>query len=174
MITFIVRRTYSMVLLMLAVSMAVFGVLEVLPGNNVATMVLGPYSSEEQRDIWLEANGYFEPLYLRYLDWLVDVARGDFGESVRFKIPIGEILWHRLGNTAILGAAAMGVVIPLSLLLGVLAGMREGSHHSLALRRNEIRGGRFSRSTRGHRFEDRGELPRSRRYNPSHDGRYGL
>ncbi|MCZ6559028.1 MAG: ABC transporter permease [SAR324 cluster bacterium] len=123
---FFLRRTFSMAILMIAVSVSVFIALELSPGN-VATMVLGPYSTEEQRNLWLEANGYFKPAYVRYLSWLGNALQGDFGPSIRFKVPVGEVLWPRVGNTAILGASVMVIVIPLSLLLGVLAGMKEGS-----------------------------------------------
>ncbi len=52
---------------------------------------------------------------------------GDLGVSTRYKTPVVEVLVPRLINTAILGAAVFLVMIPLSLTLGVLAGMREGS-----------------------------------------------
>ncbi len=126
MLIFITRRIGTMALTMLVVSLLLFLLLELNPGS-VATKVLGPYSTEEQRRIWLEAHGYFDPLYERYFRWLTDFIRGDFGESTRFKVPVGDILWPRLGNTAILGLAVMAVVVPLSLTLGVLAGMKEGS-----------------------------------------------
>ena len=115
-----------MVLTMVVVSVLLFLLLELQPGS-VATKVLGPYSSEEQRTLWLEAHGYFEPLHERYLAWLGAFATGDFGESIRFKVPVAEVLWPRLGNTAILGGLTFAIMIPLSLSLGVLAGMREGS-----------------------------------------------
>ncbi|MFQ5467854.1 MAG: ABC transporter permease, partial [Kiloniellaceae bacterium] len=70
---------------------------------------------------------YFQPVYVRYFDWLGNFLIGNFGDSIRFKVPVGQILWPRLGNTGILGLATMGVVVPLSLALGVLAGMSEGS-----------------------------------------------
>ena len=54
-------------------------------------------------------------------------ATGDFGISTRFKVPVGEVMWPRLWNTAILGFWTFAIMIPLSLVLGVLAGMREGS-----------------------------------------------
>lgn len=123
---FFVRRAILLAATMLAVSVAVFILLEFSPGS-VATKVLGPYSTQEQRSLWMEANGYFDPLYQRYFSWLGNLLRGDFGESVRFKVPVSEMLWPRLGNTAVLGAAVMALVIPLSLGLGVLAGMKEGS-----------------------------------------------
>jgi peptide/nickel transport system permease protein len=126
MLIFVLRRVGTMIVTMVVVSILLFLLLEI-DKESVATKVLGPYSLPEQRTLWLEANGYFEPLYERYGRWLLKFATGDFGESVRFKSPVGDVLWPRLGNTAILGAATMAVVIPLSLALGVFAGMREGS-----------------------------------------------
>jgi peptide/nickel transport system permease protein len=120
------RRLATMLLTMLAVSLLVFVVLELSPGS-VATKVLGPYSSAEQRQLWLEAHGYTQPLVVRYSTWLGKMVRGDFGESVRFKAPVHHLLWQRLANTALLGLATFTVMIPLSLTLGVLAGMRAGS-----------------------------------------------
>lgn len=127
MLVFITKRIGFMILTMVVVSLLLFLLLEISPGN-VATKVLGPYSSEEQRNLWLEQNGYFDPLYQRYFRWLGNFAAGDFGESIRFKVPVSEVLWPRLWNTAILGFWTFAVMIPLSLVLGILAGMREGSN----------------------------------------------
>jgi peptide/nickel transport system permease protein len=126
MLVFIVRRLGTTILTMIVVSLLLFLLLEI-NSSNVAIKVLGPYTSEEQRNLWLEQNGYFRPLYVRYFDWLSNFIVGNFGDSIRFKVPVGDILWPRLANTGILGLATMAVVIPLSLTLGVLAGMREGS-----------------------------------------------
>ena len=115
-----------MVLTMLVVSLLLFLLLEFSSGS-VAIKVLGPYTSEEQRNLWLEAHGYFDPLPVRYFRWLGNFAIGDFGESIRFKVPVSDVLWPRLANTGILALATLGTVVPLSLGLGVLAGMREGS-----------------------------------------------
>ena len=126
MLIFLAKRVGFMLLTMIAVSFLVFMLLEV-SGETVAIKVLGPYSSDEQRRIWLEANGYFNPWYVRYFGWLGNMAVGDFGESLRFKVPVGDVLWPRLGNTAILGACVFAIMVPLALTLGVLAGMNEGS-----------------------------------------------
>jgi peptide/nickel transport system permease protein len=123
---FIARRLLFMLATMLVVSLLLFALLEVSPGS-VATKVLGPYTSQEQRELWLQAHGYFDPLYVRYARWLGHVVQGDFGESVRFKVPVSEVLWPRLANTAVLGALVLAIMVPLSLLLGMLAGMKEGS-----------------------------------------------
>lgn len=126
MLVFLLRRLGYMLLTMLALSLLVFLLYQANPGN-VATKVLGPYSSEEQRDIWLEKNGFKDPLYVQYTRWLGKFATGDMGDSVRFRQPVSNLMWPRLWNTAILAACVFAVMVPLSLLLGVLAGMREGS-----------------------------------------------
>lgn len=132
MLSFVFRRLALTAMTMLVVSLLVFLLLELNPGS-VAVKVLGPYSSEEQRQLWMEANGYLNPLWERYLSWLGKMLTADFGESIRFKVPVAEVLWPRLWNTAILGFWTFAVLIPLSLTLGVLAGMREGSRLDRAI-----------------------------------------
>src|SRR5262249_25487056 len=126
MLILISKRLGLMALTMVAVSVLVFLLLEINI-HGVATKVLGPYSTQQQREIWLQQNGYFDPLYQRYLRWLGNFAVGDLGQSVRFKAPVAQILFPRLWNTAVLGLSVFVVLIPLSLTLGILSGMREGS-----------------------------------------------
>lgn len=126
MLIFITKRIAFMVLTMVAVSILLFLVLEYSPGS-VATKVLGPFATAEQKNIWLDQHGYFEPLWVRYFAWAGNFLSGELGQSYRFKVPVADILWPRLWNTAILGFWTFAFLIPASLLFGVLAGMREGS-----------------------------------------------
>lgn len=132
MLIFMLRRFGTMLLTMLVVSVLVFLLLEINI-DGVATKVLGPYSSQEQRELWLEANGYYDPAVVRYLRWLGGFAIGDFGDSVRFKVPVGEVLWPRLANTAILGGIALFFASFIGLTLGVIAGMKEGGSRDRAV-----------------------------------------
>ncbi|MBI2469330.1 MAG: ABC transporter permease, partial [Candidatus Rokubacteria bacterium] len=52
---------------------------------------------------------------------------GDLGYSLRFKVPVREIIWNRLGNTAFLAAICFALIVPVSMALGIAAGMRESS-----------------------------------------------
>src|SRR5215470_5448266 len=126
MLILISKRLGLMALTMFAVSLLVFLLLEINV-HGVATKVLGPYSSQDQREMWLQRNGYYDPVLQRYLRWLGNFATGDLGHSVRFKAPVIDVLRPRLRNTAILGLSVFVVLIPVSLTLGILAGMREGS-----------------------------------------------
>ena len=126
MLVFLARRMVQMLLVMIGVSLLLFLLLEI-DIDNLAIKVLGPYSLPEARELWLDENGYRDPLPVRYIRWLGGVMTGDFGESVIYKVPVSDVLWPRLGNTAILGGLVLALVIPLALFFGVLAGMREGA-----------------------------------------------
>jgi len=122
----ILRRLGWMLVTMLAASLLLFLLFELLPGD-VALSELGPYSTPEQRALWLVANGYDRPAVVRYFDWLGHFLIGQWGQSRLFMQPVARIAWARLENTAILGFWFFAFLIPLSLGMGVLAGMKERS-----------------------------------------------
>ena len=122
----ITKRILMMLLTMFAVSLVLFLLLEI-DVETIAIKVLGQFSTEEQRAIWLERNGYNEPVFYRYVIWLGNFITGDFGTSTIYKIPVSEVLWPRLWNTSILAFWVFVFLIPVSLVLGILSGMREGS-----------------------------------------------
>lgn len=120
------KRFVSMVLIMAVVSGLLFLLFE-SDKLAVAGKVLGPYSSTEQREIWVEKNGYNAPLLVRYADWARRALQGDFGTSIELRVPVSDVLWSSLANTAILAAVVLAVLIPLSLTFGIIAGLREAS-----------------------------------------------
>ncbi len=126
MIPLITRRIVAGLLTMVVLSIVVFLVLEINV-ESVAVKFLGQWSTEDQRQSWLLDNGYFDPFYERYWRWLSGFVSGDFGQSTRFRTDVAAVLWPRLERTAILAGITMAIMAPLSMLLGVLAGMRESS-----------------------------------------------
>ena len=122
----ITKRFVLMLLTMFVVSMVLFLLLEI-DVESVAIKVLGPYSTDEQRLLWLENNGYNQPIAIRYFVWLGNFLTGNFGTSTIYRIPVSEVLWPRLWNTTILAFWVFVFLIPVSLVLGILSGMREGS-----------------------------------------------
>lgn len=123
---FLGRRLGQMILTMLIASFLIFALNEWTPGS-VARKQLGPFATQDQVDRLTERLGLDRPVVVRYVEWLGNSLRGDLGESTRYKIPVAEVVGPRLANTAILAATAYAVIVPLSILLGVLAGTREGS-----------------------------------------------
>lgn len=122
----IVQRLFNSGVSIVLVSVVLFLIFEISP-ETVATDALGQYSTREQRDLWLAANGYFEPLHVRFLDWARRCLTGEFGNSRLYSRPVSDVLGPRLAASAILALCFFAILIPLSLGLGIAAGMREGS-----------------------------------------------
>lgn len=127
MVLLIGKRIGFMIFTMMVVSIILFVLLETGLTGDPATRVLGQFVSDQQKDLWREQHGYNQPVVLRYAKWLKNFATGELGTSIRYKGPVKDILLPRLWNTAILGFWTFAIMIPLSLALGVLSGMKEGS-----------------------------------------------
>jgi peptide/nickel transport system permease protein len=123
---FFAKHLVFLALTMLVVSFLVFALNEYSPGD-VARKELGQFATQEQVDLLTERLGLNRPLLTRYVESLGRMARGDLGQSLRFKVPVWDILLNRLKNTAILGGICFALIVPLSMLLGIIAGKRESS-----------------------------------------------
>ena len=132
MVQLIVRRIGMMILIMLVVALLLFLINEGDP-RLIARSVLGPYAQAEQLDAWVVQNGYDRSVFIRYFEWIGRVFSGDLGESVIYKRPVSDIFWDRLGNTGILAGVTFVIMVFVALVLGVLAGMKEGSLQDRAI-----------------------------------------
>ena len=126
MLRFFATRLGWLLVTVLVVTFLVFCVNEFSPGQ-VARKILGPYATQQQLELLTEQMGLNRPVFIRYFDWLEQTLQGDLGYSTLYKTPVNSIIWGRLGNTGILAAIAFAIIVPLSVLLGITAGMREGS-----------------------------------------------
>src|SRR2546430_13175047 len=129
---FVVKHVAFLLLTLSAVSFLVFTLNEFSPGA-VARKILGAYATQEQVDLLTREMGLDRPVLVRYVEYLGTVATGDLGTSTRFKVPVKDIIWNRLANTAFLAALAFACIVPLSMLLGIVAGLRESSPLDRAL-----------------------------------------
>ncbi|MEX0808041.1 MAG: ABC transporter permease [Dongiaceae bacterium] len=125
MLRFFAKRLLDLLITMVAVSVIIFLLLEFTPGD-VARKILGPFATVEQVALLTEELGLNRPVWIRYFEWVGQLLTGDLGFSTTFKVPVSDIIWDRLGSTLRLAAIAFVIMVPLSTLLGVLAGMREG------------------------------------------------
>jgi peptide/nickel transport system permease protein len=123
---YLARQLVNMGLTLFVVSFLVFALNELTPGD-VASKILGPYATQEQVDILNKQMGLDRPLLVRYAEYMGKALTGDFGESITYRQPVSQVLWDRLANTLLLAAVCFAVIVPFSVLFGVLAGMRERS-----------------------------------------------
>lgn len=126
MLRFAFKQLINMALTLLAVSLLVFLLNEWTPGD-VVSKLLGPYANQDQVDKVTREMGLDRPALVRYAEYMRNAMSGDLGQSLVFRAPVASILWDRLGNTLLLAALSFAIIVPLSVVLGVLAGMREKS-----------------------------------------------
>jgi peptide/nickel transport system permease protein len=125
---FILRRLGVMLLTMLTLTLIVFALVNLEPNlKKLALEQNNNRMTQEAVDSWLEKEGYKRPLLVRYGEWLGNSLKGDFGYSTRFRKPVNEVMPERLVYTGILAFWVMATMVPGALIIGVLAGMREGS-----------------------------------------------
>jgi peptide/nickel transport system permease protein len=125
MLRYLLNRFGTMLLTMLAISMLVFFIAEVVP-IDPARNALGRYASQQKVDELREKMGFNRPVLVRYIDWITSALRGDFGESIHFRRPVSELIAVRLGRSLTLAALGFAFMIPLGLALGCIAGITEG------------------------------------------------
>ena len=120
---FLAKRAFTMVLTLVAASLVVFVVLEVLPGDPALT-ILGVDAEPAAVEALRQRLGFDLPAALRYLTWLGELARGEFGQSYTYSVPVSELIRQRLGVTVPLALISMALTAVAALTLGVYAAAR--------------------------------------------------
>lgn len=116
----ILSRVVTGLLTLLALSVIIFVSTEILPGD-VAARALGRFATEEAKQIFRQQLHLDRPAPERYVMWLSRVVRGDFGKSIVSQIDVRKVMGPKFANTFALGAYALILYIPLSLVLAGLA-----------------------------------------------------
>jgi peptide/nickel transport system permease protein len=126
MLRYTAKQLLNIAVTLLAVSFLVFALNELTP-IDVARKLLGPYATQDQVNILYKELGLDRSVSTRYWEYLGNALVGNFGESSLYRRPVAQILWDRLGNTLVLAGICFAVIVPFSVFLGVMAGMRERS-----------------------------------------------
>lgn len=118
MIRYLGRRLVSAVLVLLGVSIIVFLLVQLVPGDP-ARIALGNGATEESVRALRAELGLDAPLPVQYVDYLGSLLSGDLGRSINLGQPVADILVPRLQNTIILAAAALLIAVAVGVPLGV-------------------------------------------------------
>jgi peptide/nickel transport system permease protein len=123
---FIAKRVALGLVTLLLLSILVFFMANVLPGN-VARRVLGPFASPTAVAQLNHQLGTDKPVLTQYVNQMKGYLSGDMGRSVSTRQPVSQVLWPALGRSAKLAVLAFLIVVPLSIFGGVVAALHEGS-----------------------------------------------
>lgn len=120
---FVARRLFTLAVTLLAASLAVFLVLEILPGN-AAQMMMGPDAPPEAVRALEVKLGLDRPAPERYLAWLRGLLLWELGDSHAYGSPVAQLIGERLALTVPLAVIAMSLTTALALAAGVYAAAR--------------------------------------------------
>ena len=122
----VVSRVLQALVTLLGVSVVVFA-LSQSTGNPV-DVLLPVEATPEQRAELIEELGLDKPLVTQYVTFLGNVVQGDFGRSIRTKLPVRGLVVDRLGNSVVLVSASLLFMLVFSLPLGVLAAVKRDTY----------------------------------------------
>ena len=128
--TYIIRRVFQMILIMLLVTVIVFLMVRLLPGDPILMFLSSQdleQITQEQIDHLKHELGLDRPMIIQYFDWLGQVSRGDLGRSLINRNKIIDDVKRRLPITFQLGALAFIISIIIGIPVGVVAAVTRGS-----------------------------------------------
>jgi peptide/nickel transport system permease protein len=122
---FLLQRLGLSLITLFLLSVIVFATAQVLPGD-LARNILGGFADQHPVDLLNHQLGVDRPLTTQYTHWVGHFFRGDMGQSLQYQVPVSKLLGPSLVNSLKLAALAFVLVVPLSILGGVLAALRQG------------------------------------------------
>ncbi len=123
---YVLKRLVRTIPIVIGVTLVTFLILHLTPGDPVRIM-LGPYATPENIAILRAQYGLDQPLPVQYLTWLGNIARGDFGTSIRYNRPVTELISDRIGITVLLTLSGLFISVTLGSILGILAALKQNS-----------------------------------------------
>ncbi|MET0438784.1 MAG: ABC transporter permease, partial [Devosia sp.] len=132
MLIFILKRIAGMIPAMFAISLLAFTVIQLPPGDYVSTYAAQIAQTGEAVDSAVLANlreryGLGENIAVQYFKWIGGIVRGDFGQSFEWNQPVTELVWGRMGMTALISFLTLITMWAVSLPIGIISAVRQYS-----------------------------------------------
>jgi len=122
---YVLKRLGLALLTLVLLSLIVFFAGSVLPGNP-GRAILGPFASQHAVEALNQTLGVNRPLIAQYWSWITGILHGDLGTSYQYRLPVSTFLFPALGRSLKLAILAFVILVPLSILGGVLAALYRG------------------------------------------------
>lgn len=126
MINFIIKRLAYTVLVMLGVSLIVFFIIYLAPGDPVL-LILGDNATQEEILAKRIEMGFNQPLWKQYIIYVFGVIKGDLGTSLYYNKPCADIIFPLLKNTIILTFSSMVLSLFIAIPFGIIAAVKRGT-----------------------------------------------
>ncbi len=123
---YVIKRVLLTIPVLLGVSLLVFSVIHLAPGDP-AVIMLGPEATKESIERVHRELGMDRPLPVQYFTWLIKIIRLDFGRSIVLNRKVFPEIWLRFKATVILTAASLALAIILGIMAGIISAVRQYS-----------------------------------------------
>jgi peptide/nickel transport system permease protein len=124
---YIIRRVLSLIPMLLAISLLVFTIIHLAPGDPTAFFVSEAEFNPEQQAKIAARFGLDKPIYVQYLIWLKNALQGEFGRSFSYGVSVATLIGERLPSTMQMQAAALLLALMLSIPIGILSAIKQYS-----------------------------------------------
>ena len=125
MIRFLLQRLGLSLVTLFLLSVIVFATAQLLPGD-VGRNILGGFADQHSVDLLNHQLGIDKPVTTQYAHWVGHFFRGDLGQSLQYQVPVSNLLGPSLVNSLKLALEAFVIVVPLSIVGGVVAALKQG------------------------------------------------
>ncbi|MFN8401509.1 MAG: ABC transporter permease [Anaerolineales bacterium] len=127
MFNYLIRRLFTSILVLFGISILVFSVIHLVPGD-VTMAILGRQKVNEEKVAELrEQLGLNDPLYVQYGRYVSGAMRGDLGKSIRTNQSVSESIAEQLPGTFVLAMSALTVALSIGAVFGLMAALRHGT-----------------------------------------------
>ncbi len=126
MLKYVVKRLLHMIPVLLVITMVLYGMLELMPGDPVSNYLgLGTEVSVEQQQQMRAQLGLDDPLHIRYFKWLGRTLTGDFGRSIKYRKPVSEVVGPFILNSFYLNIVAMFFSFAIAIPIGIKSAVKK-------------------------------------------------
>ena len=122
---YIRKRLMLMVFVLFGVTVVIFGMVRILPGDP-AFLILGDRATDQNAAELREILGLNRPVHEQYWQFVSGLVRGDMGQSLLYRRPVGDLVLSRVPITLSLAGYAMGLAAVITLTFGILAAVTKG------------------------------------------------
>ena len=126
MLYYIIKRIGTALTILLGISIIVFALVQLQPGNPYSTMIDPTIPPETVQKMLLKI-GYYDPLPIKYIKWLTRAITGDFGYSIHYKLPVITVISSRIWNTFLLSIFSFTIGTIIAILIGVISSYKPNS-----------------------------------------------
>lgn len=126
MLQYITRRVFLAIPVLFGILLVTFALARLIPGDPCRA-ILGEKATQAVCDRFIQEKGLDKPIFVQFGVYISEIARGDFGQSFRFGLPVTRLLAERLPTTVELSFSALFIAILIGIPLGIISAVKHNS-----------------------------------------------